>query len=78
MVVMLLTNHLSPPTQSPPENQEKEAVTDPRLLLPSKTPSLVARLMGLDLLPENTSPRTSLSSPRPSSSSSHATPSNPL
>ena len=44
----------------------------------SKTPSLVARLMGLDLLPENSSPRTSLSSPRPSSSSSHATPSNPL
>ncbi|KAI3720775.1 hypothetical protein L2E82_31768 [Cichorium intybus] len=44
----------------------------------TKTPSLVARLMGLDLLPENSSPRTSLSSPRPSSSSSHATPSNPL
>ncbi|XP_071735968.1 uncharacterized protein [Rutidosis leptorrhynchoides] len=36
----------------------------------TKTPSLVARLMGLDLLPENSSPRTSLSSPRPSSSSS--------
>ncbi|XP_071707886.1 uncharacterized protein [Rutidosis leptorrhynchoides] len=44
----------------------------------TKTPSLVARLMGLDLLPENSSPRTSSSSPRPSSSSSHATPSNRL
>nr|GEW94523.1 hypothetical protein [Tanacetum cinerariifolium] len=45
----------------------------------TKTPSLVARLMGLDLLPENSSPRTSLSSPRPSSSSSYyATPLNPL
>ncbi|XP_076953070.1 uncharacterized protein LOC143627056 [Bidens hawaiensis] len=37
----------------------------------TKTPTLVARLMGLDLLPEN-------SSPRVSSSSSCATPSNPL
>ncbi|GJR45571.1 probable serine/threonine-protein kinase dyrk2 isoform X1 [Tanacetum coccineum] len=44
----------------------------------TKTPSLVARLMGLDLLPENSSLRTSLSSPRPSSSSSYATPLNPL
>nr|XP_043634982.1 uncharacterized protein LOC122606087 isoform X2 [Erigeron canadensis] len=47
----------------------------------TKTPSLVARLMGLDLLPENaSSPRPSLSSPRPSSSSSHhpTTPLNPL
>ncbi|KAI3749011.1 hypothetical protein L6452_12518 [Arctium lappa] len=44
----------------------------------TKTPNLVARLMGLDLLPENSSPRPSLSSPRPSSSSSHATPLNPL
>lgn len=45
----------------------------------TKTPNLVARLMGLDLLPENSSPRPSLSSPRPSSSSSHATPAlNPL
>ncbi|XP_076908791.1 uncharacterized protein LOC143565814 [Bidens hawaiensis] len=37
----------------------------------TKTPTLVARLMGLDLLPEN-------SSPRVSSSSSCTTPSNPL
>ncbi|XP_035839462.1 probable serine/threonine-protein kinase dyrk2 isoform X3 [Helianthus annuus] len=44
----------------------------------TKTPTLVARLMGLDLLPENASPRGSLSSPRVSSSSSHATPLNPL
>lgn len=44
----------------------------------TKTPNVVARLMGLDLLPENSSPRPSLSSPRPSSSSSHATPLNPL
>ncbi|KAI7728125.1 hypothetical protein M8C21_028627 [Ambrosia artemisiifolia] len=44
----------------------------------TKTPTLVARLMGLDLLPENSSPRGSLSSPRGSSSSSHATPINPL
>ncbi|KAK9060917.1 hypothetical protein SSX86_018097 [Deinandra increscens subsp. villosa] len=36
----------------------------------TKTPSLVARLMGLDLLPESSSPRASLSSPRVSSSSS--------
>ncbi|XP_076923635.1 uncharacterized protein LOC143585832 [Bidens hawaiensis] len=36
----------------------------------TKTPTLVARLMGLDLLPENSSPRVS--------SSSCATPSNPL
>ncbi|KVI10103.1 uncharacterized protein LOC112526463 [Cynara cardunculus var. scolymus] len=44
----------------------------------TKTPNVVARLMGLDLLPENSSPRPSLSSPRPSSSSSYATPLNPL
>ncbi|KAJ9539690.1 hypothetical protein OSB04_026196 [Centaurea solstitialis] len=44
----------------------------------TKTPNVVARLMGLDLLPENSSPRTSSSSPRPSSSSSYQTPLNPL
>ncbi|KAK1409175.1 hypothetical protein QVD17_35700 [Tagetes erecta] len=44
----------------------------------TKTPNLVARLMGLDLLPENSSPRPSSSSPRISSSSSYTTPLNPL
>ncbi|KAI3800135.1 hypothetical protein L1987_35445 [Smallanthus sonchifolius] len=56
------------------EDVSSECSTSPG----TKTPSLVARLMGLDLLPENSSPRPSSSSPRLSSSSSHATPINPL
>ncbi|KAJ0558867.1 hypothetical protein HanIR_Chr07g0341071 [Helianthus annuus] len=47
------------------EDVSSECSTSPS----TKTPNLVARLMGLDLLPDYSSPRSSLTSPRPSSSS---------